>query len=142
MVSVRVEVRIEARPEAAWAAIADVAAVHKRLLPGRVAAARVEGDVRVLTMPDGTEVHELIVAIDHETRRMAYAVQSGQRMELSHHHASFQVLDDSSGDSSRLVWITDVLPHTMEGAVRARVERGVVEIKAVIEAAATASGDA
>lgn len=142
MVSVRVEVRIDARPEDTWAAIADVAAVHERLLPDRVAAARMEGDVRILTMPDRTEVRELVVAIDHETRRMAYAVQSGQRMALAHHHASFEVLADVPGDSSRLVWITDILPHTFEAAVRTRAEQAVVEMKAVIEAAASAPGDA
>lgn len=44
--------------------------MHERLLPGLVTAARMEGDVRVLTMPDGTEVRELIVAIDDAARRM------------------------------------------------------------------------
>jgi len=116
------------------AAIADVGAVHERLLPGRVADVRMDGDTRILTMPDGAEIRELVVAVDHQTRRMAYAVQGGQRMALSHHHASFQVFDDSERDRSRLVWVTDVLPHALEAEVRARVERGVVEMKEAIEA--------
>jgi carbon monoxide dehydrogenase subunit G len=132
MVSIRVEVLIDARPEQVWAAIADVGAVHTRLLPSRVAGTRIDGDTRVLTMPDGAEVRELIVAIDHQTRRMAYAVQGGQRVAITHHHASFQVFDE--GDASRLVWITDVLPHTLEAEVRARAERAAVEMKEVIEA--------
>jgi len=131
MVSIQVESRIAARPQDVWSAIADVGAVHERLLPGRVAAVRIDGDVRVLTMPGGYEIRELIVAVDHEHRRLAYAVQGGQRMALAHHHASFQVFDDHAG--SRLVWITDVLPHDREAEVRARVERGIVEMKAVLE---------
>jgi uncharacterized protein YndB with AHSA1/START domain len=131
MASITVEVPIDAPPELVWAAIADVGAVHRRLLPGRVTDARMDGDVRILTMPDGSQITELIVAVDHDARRMAYAVQSGQRMALSHHHASFQVFDD--GERSRLVWITDVLPHSRAAEVRARVERGAAEMRQVIE---------
>ena len=134
MVSVVVQAVIEAPAARVWAAVADVGAVHERLLPGRVAQVRMEGDVRVLTMPGGFEVRELIVAVDHEHRRLAYAVQGGQRMELAHHHASFQVFDDDAG--ARLVWITDVLPHDREPDVRARVERGLAEMKTVLEAGA------
>ena len=131
MVSVRVEVFIEADPEYVWAAFADVGAVHRRLLPDRVTDVRLDDDIRTLVMADGVEVRELIVAVDHEDRRLAYSVQGGQRMALTHHHASFQVLADGRG--SRLVWITNVLPHALEPQVRARVERGVVEMKRVIE---------
>jgi carbon monoxide dehydrogenase subunit G len=135
MATVRVEIVIDAEPGHVWAAVADVGAVHERLLPGRVADARIEGDVRILTMPGGAEVRELIVAIDHGGRRMAYSVQGGQRMTLAHHHASFQVSDESGG-RSRLVWITDVLPHDRAEEVRARCERAVTEMKAVLEAGA------
>ncbi|MER7283676.1 SRPBCC family protein [Dactylosporangium sp. NPDC000244] len=131
MVSIRVETIVNAHPAVVWDAIADVGNVHRRLLPGRVADARIDGDERILTMPDGTEVRELIVAVDHEQRRMAYSVQGPGRMVLAHHHAAFQVFGD--GDRSRLVWTTDVLPHDREPAVRARVERGIEEMRAVLE---------
>lgn len=134
MATVCVEVLVDAPAGHVWAAVADVGAVHRRLLPGRVADARIEGDTRVLTMPDGTEVRELILGVDHETRRLAYAVTGGQRLPLSYHHASFQVFDHGAG--SRLVWITDVLPHAMAEPVRARVERGIAEMREVLEAAA------
>ncbi|WP_328414755.1 hypothetical protein OG470_21075 [Micromonospora sp. NBC_00389] len=52
-------------------------------------------------------------------------------MPLTYHHAAFQVFDD--GDHSRLVWLTDVLPHAMIDAVRGRVERGIEEMKEVLE---------
>ncbi len=64
MATVRVEATIDVSAEQVWDAVADVGAVHQRLLPGRVA---------------------------------------------------------------------DVLPHAMAGAVRARVERGIVEMKQVLE---------
>jgi len=129
--TVHVEAVIDAPARWAWEVIADVAAVHRRLLPGRVAHARVEDDTRILTMPDGQQIRELIVAVDHLARRMAYAVVTGQRLAITYHHASLQVFPE--GDRSRLVWTTDVLPHTVAGAVRARVERGILEMKDAIE---------
>jgi hypothetical protein len=129
--TVRVEMDIDVTSRHVWDAIADVGAVHQRLLPGRVVDARIEGDTRILTMPDGSQVRELIVSVDHSLRRMAYAVTEGQRLPLTYHHASFQVIE--RGDHSLLVWLTDVLPDAMAEAVRARVERGIVEIKQVLE---------
>ncbi|MEU6206569.1 SRPBCC family protein [Micromonospora musae] len=131
MATVCVEVAVDVPAHRVWAAIADVGAVHRRLLPGRVADARIEGDARILTMPDGTQVRELILAVDHQIRRMAYTVVEGQRLPLTYHHAAFQVLDE--GDRSRLVWLTDVLPHEMADAVRARVGRGIEEMRDVLE---------
>jgi carbon monoxide dehydrogenase subunit G len=125
---------IDAAPGHVWAAVADAGAVHRRLLPGRVTDARLEGDVRILTMPGGAEIRELIVAVDHEARRMAYSVQGGQRMALAHHHASFQVFD-AGGGRSRLVWVTDILPHDRAPAVLARCEVAIAEMKDVLEAA-------
>ncbi|MFD0692181.1 SRPBCC family protein [Actinomadura fibrosa] len=135
MASIRHEIVVDARPEAVWAAIADVGAVHDRLLPGRVAATRIEGEVRTLTFPDGHEIRELIVDIDDEARRLAYAVIEGGRPPLNHHHASFQVFDEPGG-RSRLVWITDVLPNAHAPEIRIRVERGAEEMKHNLEASA------
>jgi uncharacterized protein YndB with AHSA1/START domain len=133
MATVRVEAVIGVPAQRVWEAIADVGAVHRRLLPGRVADARMEDDVRILTMPDGSEIRELIVSVDHGDRRLAYAVIEGQKLPLTYHHATFQVFGEAEG--SRLVWLTDVLPHAMAASVRARTERGILEIKNVIESA-------
>jgi hypothetical protein len=131
MATVHVDAVINLPAHQVWDAVADVGAVHRRLLPGRVADVRIEGDTRVLTMPDGSQVRELIVSVDHALRRMAYAVIDGQRLPLTYHHATFQVVDE--GDRSRLIWLTDVLPHTMAAAVHARVERAIVEIRQTLE---------
>jgi Polyketide cyclase / dehydrase and lipid transport len=131
--TVSVATFVEVPAAQAWEAIADVGAVHERLLPGRVASAEIDGDVRILTMPDGRRIRELIVAVDHELRRMAYSVIEGHTMPLTHHHAVFQV--DEIDGRTRMTWTTDVLPHGLAGAVRARVERGILEMKAALEAA-------
>jgi Polyketide cyclase / dehydrase and lipid transport len=133
MATVRVETLVNLPAAQVWEAIADVGAVHQRLLPGRVSAARIEGDTRVLTMPDGSEIEELIISIDHHIRRLAYAVTAGQKLPLTYHHASFEVHEE--GRATRLVWLTDVLPHAMAPAVQARTERGIAELKQTLEAA-------
>ncbi|MEV0900497.1 SRPBCC family protein [Actinoplanes sp. NPDC049802] len=139
MATVRVETVLSVPVQQVWEAVADVGAVHRRMLPRRVLTTRIDGAHRILTMPDGTEVRELIVAVDHELRRMAYTVVEGQRMPLTYHHASFQVFEDGAG--SRLVWQTDVLPDAMAAHVRPRVEAGIREIRDVIEAAALTPRD-
>jgi hypothetical protein len=131
MASIRKEIVIEVAPKQIWAAVRDAGAVHKRLVPGYVVDTRIEGDTRILTFPGGGVVRELIVAVDDEARRLAYAVVEG-RMPLAHHHASFQVFTEGEG-LSRLVWITDVLPHELAAEVRMRVERGAAVIKQTLE---------
>jgi hypothetical protein len=133
LATVSVETFVDLPAARVWDAIADVGAVHERLLPGRVAAAEIDGDIRVLTMPDGARIRELIIAIDHELRRLAYSVVEGQALPLTYHHAAFQVIEVEG--RTRVVWTTDVLPHALEAAVRPRVERGILEMKAVLESA-------
>ncbi len=105
--------------------------VHGRLVPGQVVDTRLDLDVRSRTFRGGALVRELIVDIDGETRRLAYAVVES-RLPITHHHASFKVFDESPG-RTRLVWITDVLPHTLAVEVRVRVERGAEIVKQTLE---------
>ncbi len=132
--SIRKELVIEAAPEQVWAAVRDVGAVHRRLIPGHVVDTRLDGDTRVLTFPGGGEARELIVAVDDEARRLAYAVVEG-RMPLLHHHASFQVFAEGER-RTRLVWITDFLPHELAPEIHLRVERGAIVMKQTLEAEA------
>ncbi|WP_327092197.1 SRPBCC family protein [Nonomuraea sp. NBC_01738] len=137
MTSIRHEIVIDASPEHIWDVLRDVGAVHERLLPGRVADTRLEGDQRFLTFPDGHVIRELIVAIDDEARRLAYAVVEGARPALEHHHAAFEVRRE--GDrAGRLIWTTDVLPHARAAEVRIRMHHGAEEMKQAIEATAPA----
>jgi uncharacterized protein YndB with AHSA1/START domain len=131
MASIYKEIAINVAPEKVWAAVRDVGAVHRRLVPGYTVDTRIEGDVRILTMRDGNVVRELIVDIDDEKRRLAYAVIE-TRMPLLHHHATLQVF--AEGESrSRLAWTTDALPHTLAAEIRMRVERGAMVMKQTLE---------
>ena len=129
MASIHKEILIEARPEDVWAAVRDVGAVHRRLVPGVVVDARLDGDARVVTFANGMVVRELVVAIDEEARRFVYAAVDGR---ARHHNASMQVFADG-GDRSRLVWITDILPNELAGPIGALVEQGAGVMKRTLE---------
>jgi uncharacterized protein YndB with AHSA1/START domain len=135
MASIRHEIVIDASPEHVWDVLRDVGAVHQRLLPGRVADSRVEDGQRLLTFPDGHVIRELIVAVDDATRRLAYSVIEGARPPADYHHASFEVIPEGRR-ASRLIWTTDVLPHALAARIRIIMERGAMEMKEAIEAAA------
>ncbi|HEX8036708.1 MAG TPA: SRPBCC family protein [Ktedonobacterales bacterium] len=134
MATIRKGIMIEATPEKVWEAVRDVGPVHRRLTPGYVVVTCIEGDTRILSFANGNVVRELIVAVDDEARRLAYAVVES-RMPLVHHHASFQVFAEGA-DHSRLVWITDVLPHELAREIRLTVERCAMVMKETIEAEA------
>ena len=135
MASVHRELVLDAPPEAVWAAVRDVGAVHERLFPGYLTDARLEGpedgrgsggDVptRVVTFASGLVVREHVVAVDDEHRRVAWTAVGGR---AAHHHASMQVRPERTASGmagSRLVWSTDVLPDVLEPAVRALVDGG------------------
>lgn len=124
------ELIIEADPSHIWSAIADIGSPHIRLTPGVLVDAHMEGDdSRVVTFADGSVARELIVTLDHQARRFAYASVGGR---ATHHNASFQVFEHGDG-CTRLVWITDLLPDALAEFVAQRVEMGSVVIKRTLE---------
>src|SRR5258708_36153544 len=133
MASIHKEILIEARPEIVWAAVRDVGAVHQRLAPGFVVDARLEGDSRVVTFGNGAVVRELIVDIDDQARRLAYAAVGGR---TTHHNASMQVFAQGE-NQSRLVWITDLLPNEVTAVLHELVEQGAATMKQTLEAQTT-----
>ncbi|MFI7004971.1 SRPBCC family protein [Streptomyces sp. NPDC050145] len=127
MASVHREALIDADPAAVWEAVHRWGEVHRRLAPGFVVDTQVDGDVRVVTFADGTVVHELIVSLDDDARRIAYSVVGGS-MDVVHHHASMQVFAEAGG-RSRFVWITDVQPHSRAELIAANVDQGIQVIR-------------
>jgi carbon monoxide dehydrogenase subunit G len=129
MASIHREVRIDARPETAWAALRDVGALHERLVPGFVVDCRLEEGARIVTFGNGMVVRELLVDVDDETRRVAWSAVGAS---LTHHNASAQVFADGAA-GCRFVWIADLLPHELAPAIAAMIEQGLGVIKQTLE---------
>ena len=129
MASIRKEFLIEAAPQDVWAAVRDVGAIHTRLAPGFVVDARLDGDARIVTFANGVVARELIVDIDDEARRLAWAVVGGR---MTHHNASLHIFAEGDG-ASRAVWIADLLPNELAGAIGAMIEQGSAAIKRALE---------
>ena len=125
MASVHREIVIERPPAEVWDALADVGALHTRLAPGFVTDCRLEPGARVVTFANGMVARELIVDVDAERRRVAWAVVGGR---LSHHNASAQVFADAGG-ATRFVWIADFLPDEHAPALTAMIENGLAAMK-------------
>jgi hypothetical protein len=129
MASVHREI-VVARPVAAvWDALADVGALHTRLVRGFVTDCRLEPGARVVTFANGMVARELIVDVDASRRRIAWAVVGGR---LSHHNASAQAF--AEGDAAcRIVWIADFLPDEHAPAIAAMIDQGLAAMKRTLE---------
>jgi carbon monoxide dehydrogenase subunit G len=130
MASIRKEIAIDAPAEQVWSAVRDVGRVHERLAKGFVTDTRLEPGARIVTFANGLVVRELLVDVDDVQRRVAYAVVGGA---VSHHHAFMQVADSGPG-SSRLIWVTDLLPDDAADSFRTMIEQGSSAMKRTLEA--------
>ena len=133
MAHIHEEIHIDAPPELVWDALRDWGALHERLVPGFVNAARLDGPDRVVTFFNGATVTERFVDLDEDRRRLAWSVADGS---FTHHNASAQVFAD--GDGTRFVWLADVLPHDLGPYVGELMAHGVGVVKETLEAAARA----
>ena len=131
MASIHRDILIDDTPENVWAAVREFGEVHRRLAPGFVTDTRVEGDVRIVTFASGVVVYELIVDVDDEARRIAYAVVGGS-LEPEHHHASMQVRRDAE-NRSRFVWTIDVKPDSLGEPIAEMVDQGLRVIKRTLD---------
>ena len=129
MASIYREIAINANADRVWDVVRDIGAVHRRFVPGLVTDVQLVPGARVVTFANGMVVRELIVDLDHERRRFAYAaVGEG----FTHHNASMQVFPDGA-DRCRLVWITDLLPEETAISVRPIIDQGIAIMKRVLE---------
>lgn len=129
MASIRREVSVAAGPAVVWDAIRDVGAVHERLAPGFVVDTKLEEGARLVTFGNGVVARELIVDVDDEARRLAWAVVGGR---MTHHNASLQVFADGEG-RSRVVWIADLLPNELAGYIAGMIEQGMAVMTKTLE---------
>jgi len=128
MASIRREISIAATAERVWDALRDVGALHTRLVPGFVTDCRLDGDARVVTFANGIVAREVIVDVSDEQRSIAWTAVGGR---LTHHNASAQVF--AEGQSSRVVWIADLLPHEMAPAIAGMIEQGLAAMQQALE---------
>jgi carbon monoxide dehydrogenase subunit G len=125
MASIHKDIQIDAHPDEVWAAVRDFGAVHRRLAPGFVVDARLDGDARIVTFANGMVARELLVDCDDTRRRLVYAVISER---VQQHSASVQVFAD--GDTgSRLVWIVDVLPHEIAPYIDGQMDQAALAVQ-------------
>jgi hypothetical protein len=125
MTSIIKDILIDAPADAVWDAVADFGAVHRRFAPGFVTNVELVPGARMVTFGDGMVARELFLGVDHDRRRLAYAIDSER---LAHHSASFQVFA-ADGGGSRLVWTADVLPDAMGAYLSERMDAGLAAAK-------------
>jgi carbon monoxide dehydrogenase subunit G len=131
MATIRKELIIDAPAAQVWDALADFHAVHVRVAPGFLTDLKAEDGARVVTFANGSVARELLVACDHDHRRLVYAIPS-ERMTA--HSASVQVFEESDG-RTRVAWITDVLPDAIAPYIDAQMSAGAEVMRATLSAA-------
>jgi hypothetical protein len=130
MATVQRETEIARRKGFVWDAIRDVGMIHRRLVPGFVVDCRLEGDSRIVTFANGMVVQEVIVSVDDQTCRHAW---SARGTPFTHHNASIQVFPQGT-ETSRVVWIADVMPHEVADTVGEMMSQALVVMKQTLEA--------
>ena len=132
MASIHKDISIDAQPNDVWAAVRDFGNLHKRLVPGFVLDATLDGDARIVTFANGTIARELLVDCDDTRRRLVYAVISER---IKQHSASVQVVAD--GDArSRLIWVVDVLPHEIAPYIDGQMDQAALAMQKALSRSA------
>jgi hypothetical protein len=137
MASIHKDISIDASPAEVWAAVRNFGSPHKRLAPGFVLDARLDGDARIVTFANGNVARERLVDCDDARRRLVYAIANER---VSHYSASVQVLAEGEA-RSRLIWIVDVLPNEIAPYIDAQMDQGALAVqKALARSAKVESG--
>lgn len=129
MASIHREIRLSARAEDVWDAVRDVGNIHERLCPGFVTDCRMDGpDARMVTFGNGMVVKEIIIDLDDKARRVAWTAVGGR---TSHYNASMQVFPE--GEGCRAVWIADLLPNDLAGAIAGMIDQGLAAMQKTLK---------
>ena len=131
MATIRREIRLDARVDKVWDALADFWAVHERVAPGFVVATAREEGARTVTFANGTSARELLVTCDAGTRRLVYSAQSER---LKHHSAAVEIVEEGPG-RCRLIWTADLLPDQLADYIGGQMNEAVRVMKPALERA-------
>jgi hypothetical protein len=121
MASIRKTLALPVPAAGVWEALADFYAVHTRVAPGFLTALAVEDGARVVTFANGSTAREVLVACDHEHRRLVYTIPSER---MSAHSASFQVVETADA-ACEVIWITDVMPDEIAPYIDGQMTQGL-----------------
>jgi hypothetical protein len=134
MASIHREIPIDAHPGDVWAAVRDFGAVHRRLAPGFVLDARLDGDARIVTFANGTVARELLVDCDDTRQRLVYAVISER---VKHYNASVQIAADgvaADGEArARLIWTVDLLPDDIAPYIASQMDQAALTMQKALD---------
>jgi len=133
MASIHRNIPINARPEDVWAAVRDFGAVHRRLAPGFVLDAQLEGDARIVTFANGNVAREMLVDCDDTRQRLVYAVFSER---VKHYNASVQVVVDGE-IRARLIWIVDLLPNDIAPYIAGQMDQAAPAMQKTLDRGTT-----
>jgi hypothetical protein len=129
MASIHRDIPIDARAEDVWAAVRDFGAVHRRLAPGFVLDAQLEGDARIVTFANGTVAREVLVDCDDARQRLVYAVISER---VKHYNASVQVAADGEA-RARLLWTVDLLPNEIAPYIAGQMDQAAPAMQKALD---------
>lgn len=128
MASIRKELEIAVDAAKAWAML-QPAEADKAFKPV-LTAARLDNGIRTATFANGMVVHEQILDVDSDHRRVAYAVKDAPGVTF--HHATMEVIDRVPG-RCLFVWITDFMPAEAASTIGPLVDAGAAALKANLE---------
>lgn len=130
MPTIRHEITI-ARPIAdVWDAVADVGALHSRVVPGFVTATEMLADAptptRRVTFASGVILDERIVSVDAARHRLVWSIAS-----VEHHNGAMELQTAEGG--TRVSWTADVLPEVLADQFSPLMAEGLRVMKAHFE---------
>src|SRR6187402_2734138 len=120
MASISKRIPVGTDADTVWAALRDVGNAHHVFGPVLTDCRLVDVCTRAVTFANGMVVHERIVDVDDDARRLAYTVLDGP---FTHHHATFVVAAEPDG-TSVLGWVSDLLPNDAAPMVDDLMDQG------------------
>lgn len=138
MPTVRKTIDLGCSAEAAWDAVRDFGAPHRRLCPGVLSGCVADDAGRTVTFANGLVLRELLVDRDDAARRLVYAAVGGRATQ---HSAALEVGPGPAG-GCRITWTTDFLPASLAPTIAAQVEAGAAAMQRTLEAGTAPPGSA
>ncbi len=129
MATIRHHARIDRSPDEVWRAVADAGAISTWF--PLIEESSAQDGRRFCTLKGGGKLEEEIVTTNDELRRFQYRITAGD-MPVEFHLGTVDVLPD--GDSSLVVYSTDVTPDEVAEQMDGVLAEGLAGLKQHLEA--------